>query len=94
MIHLIKIHVIFSKEQDNYEDADCQDVEDEEGGNEVEIIEDSSEVLNQNDRSMLEDHHHEEIAEPAQPEATSSGTDGTYLIKNTIEFIFAETKFQ
>ncbi|XP_063920607.1 nucleoprotein TPR isoform X2 [Zophobas morio] len=64
-------------EQDNYEDADCQDVEDEEGGNEVEVIEDSSEVPNQSERSVQEGTSQEEIVEPAQPEATSSGTDGT-----------------
>ncbi|EFA01249.2 nucleoprotein TPR isoform X2 [Tribolium castaneum] len=63
-------------EQDNYEDADCQDVEDEEGGNEVEVIEDSSEVPNQSERSLQEEASQEESVEPAQPEATSSGTDG------------------
>ncbi|XP_044260460.1 nucleoprotein TPR isoform X2 [Tribolium madens] len=64
-------------EQDNYEDADCQDVEDEEGGNEVEVIEDSSEVPNQSERSLQEEPSQEENVEQAQPEATSSGTDGT-----------------
>ncbi|XP_019755756.1 nucleoprotein TPR-like isoform X1 [Dendroctonus ponderosae] len=65
-------------EQDTYEDADCQDVEDEEEGgnevgNEVEVIEDSSEVPNQSES--------QEVAEgdasdqQAQSEAISSGTD-------------------
>ncbi|XP_068911983.1 nucleoprotein TPR-like isoform X2 [Tenebrio molitor] len=63
-------------EQDNYEDADCQDVEEEEGGNEVEVIEDSSEVPNQSERSLQEGSSQEENVEPTQPEATSSGTDG------------------
>ncbi|CAG9816022.1 unnamed protein product [Phaedon cochleariae] len=63
-------------EQDNYEDADCQEVEDEEeAGNEVEVIEDSSEVPNQSERSIQEDI--EENSEQPQSEAISSGTDGT-----------------
>ncbi|VEN40791.1 unnamed protein product [Callosobruchus maculatus] len=63
-------------EQDTYEDADCQDVEDEEGGNEVEVIEDSSEVPNQSERSVQEGRG-EEGSEQPQSEAISSGTDGT-----------------
>nr|CAI5828373.1 unnamed protein product [Callosobruchus analis] len=62
-------------EQDTYEDADCQDVEDEEGGNEVEVIEDSSEVPNQSERSVQEGRG-EEGSEQPQSEAISSGTDG------------------
>ncbi|VEN40792.1 unnamed protein product [Callosobruchus maculatus] len=64
------------QEQDTYEDADCQDVEDEEGGNEVEVIEDSSEVPNQSERSVQEGRG-EEGSEQPQSEAISSGTDGT-----------------
>ncbi|XP_050308541.1 nucleoprotein TPR isoform X2 [Anthonomus grandis grandis] len=61
-------------EQDNYEDADCQDVEDEEeGGNEVDVIDDSSEVPNQSEPQAAE----EEIEQQAQSEAISSGTDAT-----------------
>ncbi|XP_018575772.1 nucleoprotein TPR isoform X3 [Anoplophora glabripennis] len=64
-------------EQDNYEDADCQEVEDEEeAGNEVEVIEDSSEVPNQSERSIQESPE-EENSEQAQSEAISSGTDGS-----------------
>ncbi|CAH1278989.1 unnamed protein product [Diabrotica balteata] len=63
-------------EQDNYEDADCQDVEDEEeAGNEVEVIDDSSEVPNQSEREQ--DNAEEESSEQPQSEAISSGTDGT-----------------
>ena len=40
------------------------------------MIEDSSEVPNQSERSVQEGTSQEEIVEPAQPEATSSGTDG------------------
>ncbi|KAJ8942930.1 hypothetical protein NQ318_003815 [Aromia moschata] len=65
------------REQDNYEDADCQEVEDEEeAGNEVEVIEDSSEVPNQSERSIQESPE-EENSEQAQSEAISSGTDGS-----------------
>lgn len=64
------------QEQDNYEDADCQEVEDEEeAGNEVEVIEDSSEVPNQSERSIQEETE-EENSEQPQSEAISSGTDG------------------
>ncbi|KAG5900656.1 hypothetical protein JTB14_005927 [Gonioctena quinquepunctata] len=64
-------------EQDNYEDAECQEVEDEEeAGNEVEVIEDSSEVPNQSERSIQESPEGEN-SEQAQSEAISSGTDGT-----------------
>ncbi|XP_074025813.1 nuclear basket protein megator isoform X2 [Leptinotarsa decemlineata] len=64
-------------EQDNYDDAECQEVEDEEeAGNEVEVIEDSSEVPNQSERSIQESPE-EENSEQAQSEAISSGTDGT-----------------
>ncbi|CAH1968108.1 unnamed protein product [Acanthoscelides obtectus] len=66
-------------EQDNYEDADCQDVEDEEGGNEVEVIEDSSEVPNQSEGSVQEGRG-EEGSEQPQSEAISSGTDGPAFI--------------
>nr|CAH7750847.1 unnamed protein product [Callosobruchus chinensis] len=64
-------------EQDTYEDADCQDVEDGEGGNEVEVIEDSSEVPNQSERSVVQEGRGEEGSEQPQSEAISSGTDGT-----------------
>ncbi|XP_049818451.1 nucleoprotein TPR isoform X3 [Aethina tumida] len=68
-------------EQDNYEEADCQDVEeDEEGGNEVEVIEDSSEVPNQSEGQNQE----EEMGEQAQSEAISSGTDGSGLMSVTL----------
>ncbi|KAL1517690.1 hypothetical protein ABEB36_001425 [Hypothenemus hampei] len=61
-------------EQDNYEDADCQDVEDEEEpGNEVEIIDDSSEVPNQSESQEGGDLG----GLDQQSEAISSGTDGT-----------------
>jgi len=61
-------------EQDTYDDADCQDVEDEEeGGNEVEVIEDSSEVPNQSEGGV----EAENADQQAQSEAISSGTDGT-----------------
>nr|CAH7750846.1 unnamed protein product [Callosobruchus chinensis] len=63
-------------EQDTYEDADCQDVEDGEGGNEVEVIEDSSEVPNQSERSVVQEGRGEEGSEQPQSEAISSGTDG------------------
>lgn len=64
--------IYFLQEQElNYEDPDCQDEEDEEGGNEVEVIEDSSEVPNQSEHSIQS-----ENIEQAQSEATSSGTDG------------------
>lgn len=63
--------MILQEQELNYEDPDCQDEEDEEGGNEVEVIEDSSEVPNQSERSIQS-----ENAEQAQSEATSSGTDG------------------
>ncbi|KAJ8922301.1 hypothetical protein NQ315_004243 [Exocentrus adspersus] len=64
-------------EQDNYEDADCQEVEDEEeAGNEVEVIEDSSEVPNQSERSIQESPEEENCEQP-QSEAISSGTDGS-----------------
>ncbi|KAJ8928669.1 hypothetical protein NQ314_018763 [Rhamnusium bicolor] len=67
------------QEQDNYEDADCQEVEvEEEAGNEVEVIEDSSEVPNQSERSIQEGPE-EENSEQAQSEAISSGTDGMFL---------------
>lgn len=60
----------------NYDDADCQDMEEEEGGNEVEVIEVSSEVPNQSERAVLDSESLEETGERAQSEATSSGTDG------------------
>lgn len=68
---------MFLKEQDNYEDADCPDVEDdeEEAGNEVEVMDDSSEVPNQSERSV-HDNVEEENSEQPQSEAISSGTDG------------------
>lgn len=49
--------------------------DEEEGGNEVEVIEDSSEVPYQSERSAPEGCQEEGI-EHAQSEATSSGTDG------------------
>ncbi|KAF7268978.1 hypothetical protein GWI33_017962 [Rhynchophorus ferrugineus] len=61
-------------EQDNYEDADCQEVEDEEeGGNEVEVIDDSSEVPNQSETQEGPDVENTE--QQAQSQAISSGTD-------------------
>lgn len=60
----------------NYDDADCQDMEEEEAGNEVEVIEVSSEVPNQSERAVLDSEALEEAGEQAQSEATSSGTDG------------------
>lgn len=59
----------------NYDDADCPDEEDE-AGNEVDVIEDSSEVPNQSERSEQDSTHQEENNEQAQSEAISSGTDG------------------
>ncbi|XP_044766896.1 nucleoprotein TPR isoform X2 [Coccinella septempunctata] len=67
---------IEAMEQDNYEEADCPE-EEEEAGNEVEVIDDSSEVPNQSERSAAESHSQEESAEQPQSEAISSGTDGT-----------------
>ncbi|KAK9892640.1 hypothetical protein WA026_021017 [Henosepilachna vigintioctopunctata] len=64
-------------EQDNYEEADCQEEEEEEAGNEVEVIDDSSEVPNQSQRCATEAHSPEENPEQPQSEAISSGTDGT-----------------
>ncbi|KAL3284423.1 hypothetical protein HHI36_018582 [Cryptolaemus montrouzieri] len=64
-------------EQDNYEEADCPEEEEEEAGNEVEVIDDSSEVPNQSERSAVEGNSAEESAEQPQSEAISSGTDGT-----------------
>lgn len=69
----------FQHEQElNYEDADCPDEEDVEGGNEVEVIhDDSSEVPNQSERSIQGSSTSQvENIEQAQSEATSSGTDG------------------
>lgn len=56
----------------NYED-DCQDVN---LGNEVEVIEDSSEVPNQSEHSAQEGNSAEENSEQPQSEAISSGSDG------------------
>lgn len=70
------VSCILQEQELNYEDADCQDEEDEEGGNEVEVIEDSSEVPNQSERSVQSGNSQIENVEQAQSEATSSGTDG------------------
>lgn len=51
-------------------------MEEEEAGNEVEVIEVSSEVPNQSERAVLDSEALEEAGEQAQSEATSSGTDG------------------
>lgn len=45
-------------------------------GNEVEVIEDSSEVPNQSERAREQGSSHEEQLEQPQSEAISSGTDG------------------
>ncbi|VEN38999.1 unnamed protein product [Callosobruchus maculatus] len=66
------------QQQDTYQDADCQDVEVEESGNEVEVIEFSSEVLDQDERSVQEGRG-EENSEQPQSEAISSDTDGKFL---------------
>ncbi|XP_045464850.1 nucleoprotein TPR isoform X2 [Harmonia axyridis] len=69
---------IEAMEQDNYEEADCPEEEEEEAGNEVEVIDDSSEVPNQSESSAVEGgQSQEENAEQPQSEAISSGTDGT-----------------
>ncbi|CAH1134187.1 unnamed protein product [Ceutorhynchus assimilis] len=66
-------------EPDNYDDDDCQDVEDEEeADNEVEVISDSSEVPNQSHGETEEAREAAENSmdeEQAQSEAISSGTD-------------------
>ncbi|KAK4876820.1 hypothetical protein RN001_009326 [Aquatica leii] len=66
----------YPEQELSYDDADCQDMEEEEGGNEVEVVEDSSEVPNQSERSMQETSSQEECLEQPQSEAISSGTDG------------------
>ncbi|KAF5304003.1 hypothetical protein FQA39_LY01788 [Lamprigera yunnana] len=66
----------YPEQELNYDDADCQDMEEEEGGNEVEIVEDSSEVPNQSERSIQETKSQEESLEQPQSETISSGTDG------------------
>lgn len=67
------VHSFFLKEQElNYD----EDMEEEEGGNEVEVVEDSSEVPNQSERSIQENVSQEESSEQPQSEAISSGTDG------------------
>lgn len=73
-----RIYFLQHEQELNYEDADCQDEEDVEGGNEVEVIhDDSSEVPNQSERSVQGSSTSQaENAEQAQSEATSSGTDG------------------
>ncbi|KAF5305601.1 hypothetical protein FQR65_LT07681 [Abscondita terminalis] len=66
----------YPEQELSYDDADCQDMEEEEGGNEVEVVEDSSEVPNQSERSMQETSSQEERSEQPQSETISSGTDG------------------
>lgn len=61
----------------NFEDAECQE-EEVEGGNEVEVIEDSSEVPNQSERQDI--NVQEEGSEQAQSEATSSGADNSVTV--------------
>lgn len=48
--------------------------DEEEGGNEVEVIDDSSEVPNQSERSILDCPEEESSEQQAQSEAISSGT--------------------
>lgn len=61
--------------------------DEEEAGNEVEVIEDSSEVPNQSERSIQESPE-EENSEQAQSEAISSGTDGEFCFIFLFLFIY------
>ncbi|XP_031346932.1 nucleoprotein TPR-like isoform X1 [Photinus pyralis] len=66
----------YPEQELSYDDADCQDMEEVEGGNEVEVVEGSSEVPNQSERSIQENSSQEESLEQPQSETISSGTDG------------------